>query len=202
MKTIDELVDELAVRLNSGQTVKQKKVAKPVSAPKPEVKKECKKQCKCGGNCKHESPEKMTIAMAKELAEAVEKAATILGVKVVVAIRDEGANLVLLHAMDDSYIASVQASQDKAYTAVALKMPTHIALDESRGGSLDGLTNGNGILLLGGGYPLKVLEQTKKYTAESEFRAAQKNKIQLLQWLPTRILKPDLLEEVGKVNGR
>ena len=70
--------------------------------------------------------------MAKELAEAVEKAATILGVKVVVAIRDEGANLVLLHAMDDSYIASVQASQDKAYTAVALKMPTHIALDESR----------------------------------------------------------------------
>ena len=164
MKTIDELVDELAVRLNSGQTVKQKKVAKPVSAPKPtevkpEVKKKCKKQCekqcKCGGDCKHESPEKMTIAMAKELAEAVEKAAAILGVKVVVAIRDEGANLVLLHAMDDSYIASVQASQDKAYTAVALKMPTHIALDESRGGSLDGLTNGNGILLLGGGYPLR-----------------------------------------------
>ena len=55
-----------------------KKVAKPVSAPKPtevkpEVKKSVKKQCKCGGNCKHESPEKMTIAMAKELAEAVEK---------------------------------------------------------------------------------------------------------------------------------
>ena len=138
--------------------------------------------------------------MAKELAEAVEKAATILGVKVVVAIRDEGANLVLLHAMDDSYIASVQASQDKAYTAVALKMPTHIALDESRGGSLDGLTNGNGILLLGGGYPLRTDE--KKYTAESEFRVAQKSKIQLLQWLPTRILKHDSLEEVGKVNGR
>lgn len=167
MKTIDELVDELAVRLNSGQTVKQKAVAKTVSAPKPtedvkvktEVKKECKKQCKCGGNCKKESPKKMTIAMAKELAEAVERAATILDVKVVVAIRDEGANLVLLHAMDDSYIASVQASQDKAYTAVALKMPTHIALDESRGGSLDGLTNGNGILLLGGGYPLSTADK-------------------------------------------
>ena len=166
---------------------------------KKKCKKQCEKQCKCGGDCKHESPKKMTIAMAKELAEAVEKAATILGVKVVVAIRDEGANLVLLHAMDDSYIASVQASQDKAYTAVALKMPTHIALDESRGGSLDGLTNGNGILLW---VEVIRLEQTKKYTAESEFRAAQKNKIQLLQWLPTRILKPDLLEEVGKVNGR
>jgi uncharacterized protein GlcG (DUF336 family) len=38
---------------------------------------------------------------------------------------------------------------------VALKMPTHIALEQARGGSLDGLTNGNGIMLLGGGYPLK-----------------------------------------------
>lgn len=45
MKTIDELVDELAVRLNSGQTVKQKTAAKPVSAPKPtEVKPEVKKR--------------------------------------------------------------------------------------------------------------------------------------------------------------
>ena len=34
-------------------------------------------------------------------------------------------------------------------------MPTHIALKESRGGALDGLTNGNGILLLGGGFPLE-----------------------------------------------
>ena len=46
------------------------------------------------------------------------------------------------------------------------------------------------------------LEQIKKYTAESEFRVAQKSKIQFLQWLPTRILKHDSLEEVGKVNGR
>lgn len=100
------------------------------------------------------SPKKLTLSVAKNIAKAVEIAAGIMGVKAVVAIRDEGANLILLHAMDDSYIASVQASQDKAYTAVALKMPTHKALEESRGGALDGLTNGNGILLLGGGYPL------------------------------------------------
>lgn len=199
MKTIDELVDELAVRLNSGQTVKQKKVAKPVSAPKPEVKKERKKQCKCGGNCKHESPEKMTIAMAKELAEAVEKAATILGVKVVVAIRDEGANLVLLHAMDDSYIASVQASQDKAYTAVALKMPTHIALDESRGGSLDGLTNGNGILLLGGGYPLRT---DQKIYGGIGVSGGTKEQDTTLAMVADAYFKARFAEEVGKVNGR
>ena len=97
----------------------------------------------------------MTLDLAKKAARAAEIAAEKLGIKVVVAICDEGANLVLLHAMDDSYIASIKAAQDKAYTAVALKMPTHIALKESRGGALDGLTNGNGILLLGGGFPLE-----------------------------------------------
>ncbi|MBQ6530852.1 MAG: heme-binding protein [Clostridia bacterium] len=97
----------------------------------------------------------MTLDLAKKAARAAEIAAEKLGIKVVVAICDEGANLVLLHSMDDSYIASIKAAQDKAYTAVALKMPTHIALKESRGGALDGLTNGNGILLLGGGFPLE-----------------------------------------------
>ena len=56
--------------------------------------------------------------------------------------------------MDNSYLASVRAAWDKAYTAAALKMPTYVALEQSRGGALDGLTNGNGILLLGGGEPL------------------------------------------------
>ena len=102
------------------------------------------------------------------------------------------------HAMDDSYIASVQASQDKAYTAVALKMPTY-RIDESRGGSLDGLTNETEYCCWA---EVIRLEQTKKYTAESEFQAAQKNKIQLLQWLPTRILKPICLRRLEKVNGR
>lgn len=163
MKSIDELVEELAQRQEVKQTVKPKLAPKTENKaiPKKTVNAEvtasvpeAPKQCKCGG-CKSNSPEKLTIAMAKEVALAVEKAAEILGIKVVVSICDEGANLILLHAMDDSYIASVKLSQEKAYTSVALKMPTHTALEESRGGSLDGLTNGNGIMLLGGGSPLK-----------------------------------------------
>ncbi len=74
----------------------------------------------------------------------------------VVAILDSGAKLMLLHAMKDSYIASVQIAQDKAYTAVALKMPfSYSPLKESRGGALDGLTptDNNKLLLLGGGMP-------------------------------------------------
>ncbi len=97
----------------------------------------------------------LTLNVAKEIAYAIECAAEKMGISVVISVYDKGANPVLLNAMDNSYIASVRIAQDKAYTAAALKMPTHIALKESRGGSLDGLTNGNGIMLLGGGYPLK-----------------------------------------------
>ena len=151
MKTIEELVAQVAK--NAG-------VSKPTPKPTPQKAAESLKPIpqesggvptpkKCG--CTY----KMTLEKAKKTARAAEIAAEKLGIKVVVAICDEGANLVLLHAMDDSYIASIKAAQDKAYTAVALKMPTHTALKESRGGALDGLTNGNGILLLGGGFPLE-----------------------------------------------
>lgn len=98
----------------------------------------------------------LTLSLAKEIALAVEKRAEQLKKKVVIAITDKSANLILLHSMDDAYIASCQIAQDKAYTSAALKMPTHIALSESRGGNLDGLnvTDSNRLSLLGGGYPI------------------------------------------------
>lgn len=98
----------------------------------------------------------LSLELAKEISLAVEKKAEEMGKRVVIAVLDAGANLMLLHSMQDSYIASRQIAQDKAYTAVALKMPTHIALKESRGGALDGLcaTDSNHIMLLGGGEPL------------------------------------------------
>lgn len=94
------------------------------------------------------------LKTAKEIIYCIERAAEMMGVNVVIAVADGGGNLIALEAMDDSYIASIKAAQEKAFTAVALKMPTHTALNESRGGSLDGYTNGNGILMLGGGWPV------------------------------------------------
>lgn len=102
------------------------------------------------------APDVLSLALCKELSLAVEKYAETIGVRPVVAIVDAGANLVLLHAADNAYIASRKIAQDKAYTAVSLKMPTITALAESRGGALDGLTAGDGICLLGGGEPLVV----------------------------------------------
>lgn len=150
MKTIDELVSEVAKNLGALKAEKPLNAEKSVSENKAEIKTQEIRQTEKKDVCR-----KMTLDIAKELAEAAQTAAQIIGIKIVVTVVNEGANLVLLQAMDDSYIASIKAAQDKAYTAVALKMPTHTALEESRGGALDGLTNGNGILLLGGGFPLE-----------------------------------------------
>lgn len=149
MKSIDEMLDAVAKNLHTAppknsvhiKEVPKNSIDEPKVTPLP-----------------HYSG--LTLEFAKEIAFAVEKAAQTMGVNVVIAVRDAGANLILLHAMDDSFIASVQIAQDKSYTAVSLKMPTHEALKESRGGSLDGLTNGNGIMLLGGGYPFEVNGKT------------------------------------------
>lgn len=153
MKTIEELVAQVAKNVGAAD-----KPPKPIKKPAavPEVKKtEDKPISAPAGKTRKAFDKGMTLEKARVLSKAAQTAACALGVKVVTAVCDEGANLVLLEAMDDSYIASIRAAQDKAYTAVALKMPTHLALEESRGGGLDGLTNGNGILLLGGGFPLE-----------------------------------------------
>lgn len=145
IKTIDELLAAVAENLNV-RPPEPKKQAAPAKQepPKPAADKKSAPAKESG----------MTLETAKRLAAAVELAAGKLGVSVVTAVVNEGARLVCLEAMDDSYIASVTAAQQKAYTAAALKMPTYKALEEARGGSLDGLTNGSGILLLAGGEPL------------------------------------------------
>ena len=157
MKTIDELVGEIAKNIGAAnsKTMPPKKTVRDAVKP---AKRENSQGCFAADKNLHKC-DRLTLDAAKEIARAAEIASDILGVKTVTAIRDEGANLVLLHAMDNSYIASVQVAQDKAYTAAALKMPTHKALEESRGGALDGLTNGNGIMLLGGGFPLKIKDK-------------------------------------------
>ena len=100
---------------------------------------------------------KMTLEIAGKLAMRVEEKAREIGVNAVVAITDSGANPVLVHSMDDAYIASYDIALNKAYTVVSLKMPTK-ALKElaAPGGSLYGIqfTNQGRIVIFGGGNPL------------------------------------------------
>ena len=98
--------------------------------------------------------EDMTLFAAEALVKKVKKKATEMGVNAVVAITNRGSNLILLEAMDDSYIASVDIAIKKAYTVVALKMSTkELSSLANPNGSLYGIqfTNNNKICIFGGG---------------------------------------------------
>ena len=99
----------------------------------------------------------MTLDMALALSDAVRKRASEIGVKAVVAVSNRGANPVLVQCMDDSYIASYDIALNKAYTSVALKMPTWRLSELAKpGSSLYGIqhTNQGRIVIFGGGEPL------------------------------------------------
>lgn len=104
----------------------------------------------------------MTLALAERIAAGVEKKALEMGVKAVVAVTNRGANPVLVHCMDDSFIASYDVALNKAYTVVALKLSTMQLKGLSQpGGSLYGIQNTNGgrIVIFGGGEPLMAGER-------------------------------------------
>jgi len=100
----------------------------------------------------------MNLNLAKELIDAAEQKAKEIGVQMVISIVDEGGNLIAVHRMDDAWIASIDISQNKAWTSVALKMPTS-NLEEATvpNAELYGLntTNQGRIVLFGGGIPLE-----------------------------------------------
>lgn len=101
----------------------------------------------------------MSLELAKTLAERVEERAAMMGVKAVVVIMNGGANPVLVHCMDDSFIASYDVAFNKAYTVVGLKIST-IELKKlaQPGGPLYGIQNTNDgkIVIFGGGEPLMI----------------------------------------------
>lgn len=100
---------------------------------------------------------KVTIEAAKRIAERVESKAAEIGVNAVVAIVNEGARPVLVHCMDDAFIASYDIALNKAYTSASLKMSTGELKKLSQpGGSLYGIqfTNQSRIVIFGGGEPI------------------------------------------------
>ncbi len=145
MMSIDDMLSQVAMLTGSTPPEPPKETVKsvPVHNAKPDV---------SGLITKHS----ISLALAKEIIYCVERGAQMMGLNAVIAVVNGDGRLIAQEAMDNSYLASIKAAHDKAYTAVALKMPTHHALKESRGGAFDGLTGGDGILLLGGGYPLVV----------------------------------------------
>ena len=63
---------------------------------------------------------KMNLDIAKILSRLVEEKAREMGVNAVVVVSDAGARPILVHCMDDSYIASFDVAVKKSYTVVSL----------------------------------------------------------------------------------
>ncbi len=99
------------------------------------------------------------LTMAKKIIAAAEKKARAIGVPMVITVVDTGGNPVAQHRMDGALLASISISQDKAYTAVALRMPTDQAAQATQPGQqLYGLntTNNGRIVIFGGGLPVYI----------------------------------------------
>jgi uncharacterized protein GlcG (DUF336 family) len=98
------------------------------------------------------------LDQALEIIAAARQKAEDLGVPMVVAVVDGGGNLVAQQRMDDALLVSVDIARNKAYTAVAVKMPTHELAGLSQPEQmLFGIHNADGgrIVIFGGGFPLK-----------------------------------------------
>ncbi len=102
------------------------------------------------------------LDLALELIAASKEKAREINVPMVVAVVDAGGNLVALQRMDQALLVSIDIAVNKAYTAVAIKIPTHelakIAQPEQ---PLFGIHNADGgrIVIFGGGFPLKRNEE-------------------------------------------
>ena len=99
------------------------------------------------------------LDLALELIEEAKKKAAEIGVPMVIAVVDAGGNLVALQRMDQALLVSIDIAINKAYTAVAVKIPTHeLAKLSQPEKPLFGIHNADDgrIVIFGGGFPLKL----------------------------------------------
>lgn len=94
---------------------------------------------------------------AKIMAAGAQNKAEEIGVPMVIAVVDMDGNLVLLHRMEGSLLASLDIAQNKAFTAVALKMPSaDVKALAQEGQELQGIAveYAGRIVEFGGGLPI------------------------------------------------
>ena len=100
----------------------------------------------------------LTLHMAKQLMEIIEKRAESLGQKAVIALCNAHGNPIAVHCMDDAFLVSYDVATKKAYTSVAVKMSTmELSKLAQPGGTFYGVDklDGGRIVIFGGGIPLK-----------------------------------------------
>src|SRR5699024_3070394 len=102
---------------------------------------------------------KVNLEAAKQIIAGAEEEASNIGVQMVISVLDEGEMNSATLRMGDAWLASIGIAQNKAWTSLALKMPTS-NLEEARvtNAEMYGLntTNQGRIVVFGGGLPLEV----------------------------------------------
>jgi uncharacterized protein GlcG (DUF336 family) len=105
---------------------------------------------------------KLNLTAARRMIAAAKKKSEEINVPMVIAVVDDGGNLIAMERMDGALLVSLDLAKGKAYTAVALKMPTAtLAPLAQPGAALFGIdkTDGGRIVIFGGGIPVKSGDQ-------------------------------------------
>ena len=100
----------------------------------------------------------INLSTALKLIDAARKKADEIGVPMVIAVVDDGGNLVAQVRMDGALLVSVDIARNKAYTAAAVKVATHeLGAVSQPNQPLFGIHVADGcrIVIFGGGFPLK-----------------------------------------------
>jgi glc operon protein GlcG len=95
----------------------------------------------------------LTLAIEKHIAAAGETEAIKNKFTMVIAVLDDGGNLIYLGRIDETQLASIQIAQGKAHTALAFKRPTK-ALEDAVAGGRNPILSMPGAVLVEGGLPL------------------------------------------------
>jgi glc operon protein GlcG len=95
----------------------------------------------------------VTLELARRIAAAAEGEARTNNWTVVVAVVDDGANLICLERMDNTQIGSIEVAIQKARTAISFKRPSKVFEDMIAGGRTAALGL-PGVVPIEGGLPL------------------------------------------------
>jgi len=92
----------------------------------------------------------LPLSVAKQIAAAAEAEAATNKFTMVIAIVDDGGNLIYLERMDEAQLGSIQVAEGKAHTALFFKRPTKALEDAVAGGRNNLMTLPNAVMVEGG----------------------------------------------------
>ena len=118
----------------------------------------------------------ISLEGAKQMAVAAEQEAVRNGWKVAIAVVDGSGELILLHRLDGTQLASMNIATGKARTAIRFKRPTK-ALEETVAGGRQALLSLPGVTAVEGGLPIVAAGRVVGAVGVSGMQSAQDSQV-------------------------